>query len=84
MPKKPPKQVEIPKVEIPKVVPLTEEKHQIIATDQKSQRMIVGIGQQRIAIDLFTRFTRLPPHNTGDQPALVVTMKKKRKEQQEP
>jgi hypothetical protein len=83
MPKKTPKQVEIPKVEIPKVVPLTEEKHQVIATDQKSQRMIVGIGQQRIAIDLFTRFTRLPPH-TGDQPAPVVTMKKKRKEQQEP
>jgi hypothetical protein len=83
MPKKPPKQVEIPKVEIPKVeipkvVPLTEEKHQVIATDQKSQRMIVGIGQQRTAIDLFTRFTRLPPH-TGDQPAPVVTMKKKRK-----
>ena len=73
MPKKPPKQVEIPKV-----VPLTEEKHQVIATDQKSQRMIVGIGQKRIAIDLFTRFTRLPPH-TGDQPAPVITMKKKRK-----
>ena len=65
-------------VEIPKVVPLIEEKRRVIATDQKSQRMIVGIGQQRIAIDLFTRFTRLPPH-TGDQPAPVVTMKKKRK-----
>jgi hypothetical protein len=78
MPKKPPKQVEIPKVEIPKVVPLTEEKHQVIVTDQKSQRMIVGIGQQRIAIDLFTRFTRLAPH-TGAQSAPVVTMKKKRK-----
>ena len=73
MPKKPPKQVEIPKV-----VPLTEEKRQVIATDQKSQRILIGIGQQRIAIDLFTRFTRLPPH-TGDQPAPVVTMKKKRK-----
>jgi hypothetical protein len=73
MPKKPPKQVEIPKV-----VPLTEEKHQVIATDQKSKRIIIGIGQQRIAFDLFTRVTRLPPH-TGDQPAPVVTMKKKRK-----
>jgi hypothetical protein len=73
MPKKPPKQVEIPKV-----VPLTEEKRQVIATDQKSQRIIVGIGQQRIAVDLFTRITRLAPH-TGDQPAPVVAIKKKRK-----
>ena len=73
MPKKPAKQVEIPKV-----VPLTEEKHQVIATDQKSQRIIIGIGQQRIAFDLFTRVTRLPPH-TGEQPAPVVTMKKKPK-----
>jgi hypothetical protein len=73
MPKKPPKQVEIPKV-----VPLTEEKRQVIASDQKSQRVIVGIGQQRIAFDLFTRVTRLPPH-TGDRLAPVVTMRKKRK-----
>ena len=73
MPKKPPKQVEIPKV-----VPLTEEKRKVIATDQKSKRVIIGIGQQRIAFDLFARVTRLPPH-TGDQPAPVVTMKKKRK-----
>jgi hypothetical protein len=76
--KKPPKQVEIPKVEIPKVVPLTEEKHQVIATDQKSQRILIGIGEERIAFDLFTRFTRLSPH-TGDQPAPVVAIKKKRK-----
>ena len=73
MPKKPLKQVEIPKV-----VPLTEEKHQVIAADQKSRRVIIGIGQQRIAFDLFTRVTRLAPH-TGDQPAPVVTMRKKRK-----
>jgi hypothetical protein len=69
-PKKPPKQVEIPKV-----VPLTEEKRQVIATDQKSKRMIIAIGQQRIAFDLFTRVTRLPPH-TGDQPAPVLPMSK--------
>lgn len=73
MPKKPPKQFEIPKV-----VPLTEEKRQMIATDQKSQRVIIGIGQQRIAFDLFTRVTRLPPH-TGDQPGPVVRMRKRRK-----
>jgi hypothetical protein len=60
MSKKPPKQVEIPKV-----VPLTEEKRHVIASDQKSQRIIVGIGQQRIAFDLFTRITRLPPHTWG-------------------
>ena len=73
MPKKPPKQTEIPKV-----APLTEEKRRVIATDEKSRRVIVGIGQERIAFDLFTRVTRLAPH-TGDQPAPVVTMKKKRK-----
>jgi hypothetical protein len=60
---------EIPKSSIRDlVVPLTEEKRQVIATDQKSQRVIVGIGQQRIAFDLFTRITRLAPHS-GDQPA---------------
>jgi hypothetical protein len=64
MSKKLPKQIEIPR---PKVVPLTEEKRQVIATDQKSQRVIVGIGQQRIAFDLFTRITRLAPH-AGNSP----------------
>ena len=73
MPKTPPKAVEISNV-----VPLTEEKRRAIATDQKSQRVIIGIGQQRIAFDLYTRVTRLPPH-TGDQPAPVVPMRKKRK-----
>jgi hypothetical protein len=71
MPKKPPKPVEIPKV-----VPLTEQKRQVIAADQKSQRVIIRIGQQRIAFDLHTRVTRLPPH-TGDQPAPVLPMRKK-------
>jgi hypothetical protein len=69
MPKTPPKAVEISKV-----VPLTEEKRQVIATDQKSQRILIGIGAQRIAFDLFTRITHLPP-----QTAPVVTMRKKRK-----
>jgi hypothetical protein len=78
MPKKPPKQVEIPKV-----VPVTEEKRQVIAHDQKSQRIIIGIGQQRIAFDLFTRVTRLPPH-TGDQPAPVLPIKEKRKRGERP
>jgi hypothetical protein len=76
MPKKPSKQVQIPRV-----LSLTEEKRQVIATDQKSRRVIVGIGQQRIAVDLFTRITRLAP-NTGDQPAPILPMRKttKRKE----
>ena len=76
MPKKPPKQVEIPKV-----VPLTEEKRQVIATDQKSQRILIGIGTQRIAFDLFTRITHLPPH-TGDRPAPILPMSKKRRNQE--
>src|SRR5690349_10928278 len=76
MPKKASKQVRIPKV-----LPLTEEKRQVIAADQKSHRVIVGIGQQRIAYDLFTRITRLPPH-TGDQPAPILPMRKTIKRKQ--
>jgi len=67
MSKKLPKQNEIPR---PNVVPLTEEKRRVIATDQKSQRVIAGIGQQRIAFDLLTRITRLAPR-TGDLQRLL-------------
>jgi hypothetical protein len=74
MPKTPPRPVEISKV-----VPLAEEKRQVIARDEKSQRIIIGIGAQRIAFDFFTRVTRLPPH-TGDRPAPVLPMSRKRKE----
>jgi hypothetical protein len=70
MPKKTPKPVELSKV-----VPLTEEKRRVVATDQKSQRILIGIGTQRIAFDLFTRITHLPPH-TGDRPAPVIPMSK--------
>jgi hypothetical protein len=56
MAKKTPKQTEIPKV-----VPLTVEKRQVIASDQKSHRVIVGIGQQRIAFNLFRRVTAFRP-----------------------
>jgi hypothetical protein len=73
MPKTPPKAVEISKI-----VPLTEEKHRVIARDEKSQRVILIVGKQRVAFDFFTRITNLPPH-TGDRPAPVVTMRKKRK-----
>jgi hypothetical protein len=76
MPKRPPKPVEISKV-----VPLTEEKHRVIAFDQQSHRMIFAIGQQRYAFDFFTRITHLPPH-TGDRPAPVLPMSKKRRDQE--
>jgi hypothetical protein len=61
----------------PKVVPITADDRRLIATDQRSHRLIVGIGSQRFAIDFFTRITTLPPH-TGDQPAAVLPMKKKK------
>jgi hypothetical protein len=60
----------------PKVVPITADEHRLIATDQTSHRLIVGIGSQRFAIDFFTRITTLPPH-TGDQPATVLPKKNK-------
>jgi hypothetical protein len=59
----------------PKVVPITADEHRLIATDQKTHRLIVGIGSQRFAIDYFTRITTLPPH-TCDQPATVRPIKK--------
>jgi hypothetical protein len=59
----------------PKVVPINVAEHRLIATDQKTHRLIVGIGSQRFAIDYFTRITTLPPH-TGDQPATVLPIKK--------
>jgi len=62
----------------PKVVPLTEEKRGVIATDEKSKRFILAIGKQRIAFDFISRVTELPP-NTGDQPAPVLPMRKIKK-----
>jgi hypothetical protein len=57
----------------PKVVPLAEKKASLIARDTNAQRIILGMGSERLAIDLFSRITRLPPH-TGDQPAAVLPM----------
>ena len=74
MPKTPPKPIEISKV-----VPLTEEKHRVIAFDQQSHRMIFAIGQKRYAFDFFTRITDLSPH-TGDHPAPVLPISKKRRD----
>ena len=64
----------------PKVVPIQEEKYRLIAKDAKSQRIILGIGSERIAMDFFSRFSKLPPE-TGDQPAAVLPMKKVKRRQ---
>ena len=67
-----------------KVVPLTEprknqeEKPKVVASDQEGKRIIVGIGSQRLALDFFSKVTRLPP-NTGDEPAPVISLSKKPK-----
>ena len=45
----------------PKVVPIQEQKYRLIARDQKSQRIILGIGSERIAIDFFSRISKLAP-----------------------
>ena len=64
----------------PKVVPIQEKKYQLIAKDIKAKRIILGIGGERIAIDWFSRISKLPPE-TGDQPAAVLPMKKGQRRQ---
>jgi len=64
----------------PKVVPIQEQKYRLIARDTKSQRLIIGIGSERMAIDVFSRISKLPPE-TGDQPAAVLPMKKDKRRQ---
>jgi hypothetical protein len=59
-----------------KVVPIDEEKYQLIATDERAHRVIFDIGGQRFAIDLISRVSLLPPA-TGDRPANVSPMKKR-------
>jgi len=60
---------------ISKVVPITQADHQLIAADETSHRLIVAIGNRRIALDFFTRITELSPA-TGSSPATVLAMKK--------
>jgi len=60
-----------------KVVVLSSPENRIIASDDQSRRVIVGIGKRRIAFDFFTQITELPPA-TGDCPAPVLPMKKNR------
>jgi hypothetical protein len=59
-----------------KVVPMEKKKSQIIARDTKAQRVIIAIGGERLAIDRFTRITRLPA-GTGDEPGTMIPMKPK-------
>jgi hypothetical protein len=64
----------------PKVVPIQEKKYQLIAKDTKAKRIILGIGGERIAIDWFSRISKLPPE-TGDQPVAVLPLKKDQRRQ---
>ena len=52
----------------------TKTKAKLIARDSEGQRIIIGIGNQRMALDFHTRITHLPPE-TGDQPAAILPMK---------
>ena len=61
-----------------RVVPIQKEtkKAKLIAKDEKARRVIIGIGSRRIAFDVHTRITHLPPE-TGDQPAEVLRIDEK-------
>ena len=59
-----------------KVVPIEEKKASLIARDTKAHRLIFAIGSERMAVDFFSRITRLPP-NTGDTPATLLPMNQK-------
>jgi len=66
----------------PKVVPLDQRRFRVIAADEKTNRIIIAIGRQRVALDMSTRITRLPP-DAGDQPAKIlpfITLAKARKQ----
>jgi len=67
----------------PKVVPIKEPKYKLIARDPEARRLILGIGSERIAVDLFSRITKLPPA-TGDQPAELLPMKKNKGNRKRP
>ena len=56
----------------PKVVPIAEETSKLIAQDEKTQRIILGIGSERIAIDRLVRITKLPPALVSCRGALYL------------
>jgi len=61
----------------------TPERPRLIAHEEASRRFILGIGSQRIAFDCSVRATNLPPH-TGDKPAPVLPLPKKKKSTSDP
>ena len=60
-------------VPMTKVVPITQPTPKLIAEDEQTKRLIIAIGRQRIAFDMTTRITHLPP-NTGDHPGVVLPL----------
>jgi hypothetical protein len=62
-----------------KVVPIREDACRMVAEDERTSRFILGVGKSRIAFDFRTRVTRLPD-GTGDQPAPVLPMNRKKRE----
>ena len=65
-----------PSRKMAKVIPITEVKQRLIATDEKANRFIMAIGTQRVAFDFLTRITELPT-GTGNHPAGVISMEKR-------
>ncbi len=57
----------------PKVVPLDQHRFRVIAADEKTNRIIIAIGRQRVALDMSTRITELPP-DVGDKPAKMLPL----------
>ena len=51
-------------VSIDRAAPNSSKPH-IIARDARTQRVIIGIGSQRFAIDVTTRVTKLEPGKDG-------------------
>jgi hypothetical protein len=56
-----------------KVVAIDEKSNSVIARDTKAHRIIINMGRERLALDVFSRLTKLPPH-TGDEPAAVLAL----------
>jgi hypothetical protein len=57
----------------PKVVPLDQNKSRVIALDESTNRIIIAIGRQRVALDMSTRITELAP-DVGDKPAKILPL----------
>ena len=59
--------------------PFSSAKPRFIASDERTSRTIFGIGSQRFALDFSTRVSQLSP-STGDFPAPVLPIEKRRKQ----